>query len=139
MAFKPDTFLQTARDTLKSASTEADYRTAAGRSYYAAYGFFREQLCTSKAVTPEKLFNKRGRHGAIASLVSRTKPFTLVSLQYNGLLTLRARSDYVYPATVSKSDAADAVTDAEWVLRKLRDFKPSDFKSFPLAPPDHRP
>ena len=62
-------------------------------------------------------------------------PFNLVGTLYNGLLTLREISDYVYDQEVSNADAESAVEDAEWVLSKLRGFHARDFESFPLLPP----
>lgn len=135
MAFEPDSFLQAARTMSNVASTEADFRTVAGRCYYAVYGYLRERLCAAKGTTPEILFGGSGLHGRLAKRVSLVSPFTEVGFLYNGLLTRRTNSDYKYRFTVSRDDAGSALKDAEWVLRKLRDIGDEKFETFPLEPP----
>lgn len=138
MAFKPDLFLVTAQALLKRASSEADFRTVAGRAYYAAYGYMRQQICFHKNVTPQKMFGRSGRHTDVAKATVGSGSFKKITQPYNSLRVLRTTSDYIYTGDVSKADAEGAVNDATWILRELRRLSSSDFKNFPLTPPQEK-
>ena len=139
MAFDPESFLAAAQALLgSSASSEADFRTIAGRAYYAAYGSLRVRLCRAKGLDPAKLFGKSGRHVDLIRGISRSSHgIRRVQIQYQRLLAKRARADYRYSDRVTRGDAEMAVSDADWVVSHLASLSDRDFRSFPLAPRQH--
>lgn len=127
MAFQPATFLQTAKRLAKGAH-ESDFRTAVGRSYYAAYGHVTDSMSQAHRIKRATLFGKTGHHYALAKQMSYTPPFKLIASAYNGLLVGRSDADYTYDShSCTKADAQAAVSSAEYVLRKLRAFDAADF------------
>ena len=135
MAFDPESFLAAAKAFLGSASTEADFRTIAGRAYYAAYGSLRVRLCRAKGLDPTKLFDKSGRHvDLVRGISTSSHGIKRVQIQYQRLLAKRVRADYRYGERVTQGDAEMAISDADWVVSHLASLRDREFRSFPLAP-----
>ena len=130
--FDPAEFVRSA-SRAASGSSEADYRTAAGRAYYAVYGAMRERLCGAKATTPSKLFGTKGRHGEVHRPMATLSSFKKLSPAYNGLLTLRTSSDYVYTVAIDRTAALSAVDQAKWLLGELSKIPDADFKAHPIS------
>jgi hypothetical protein len=133
VGFDPASFILAAKRSL-AGTTEADLRAAAGRAYYAAYGTMRARLCAAKALPPDMLFKRRGRHRDVAKSMGPLMPFKGIAPLYNGLLTLRESADYAYGVVLDRAAVTSAVASAEHVVTELQSFKDSDFLGFPLSP-----
>ena len=111
----PADFLKTA-DLLKAKNEQAHFRTSAGRSYYAAFLYFRERF---KSLGLEKT-KKRGKEEHV---------FVIQCLQYSelpegskasqclrNLKQVREDADYHLDREFSQSEAEDAFLKAQKVL-----------------------
>ena len=113
---KPIDFFKTA-DLLKTHTEEAHLRTSIGRSYYAAFLYFRERL---KTLGLEK--KKKPNLDAHAFVVeclgfSRVSEGSKASQYLKGLKQNREDADYHLDKKLSQNDAEDALARA----RKLID------------------
>lgn len=134
MPFDPAEFLATAKSVLMNGQCEGDFRTVAGRAYYAAYGTMRTQLSRAKGIPPDQLFGKAGRHSDVVRAISRGSPaLKKIGAQYRRLYSTRVRSDYKYDTEVRRSDAEMALQAANWIISTLTNLRENDFRAAPFA------
>ncbi|MBN2183346.1 MAG: HEPN domain-containing protein [Sedimentisphaerales bacterium] len=111
----PADFLKTA-DLLKTQSEQAHFRTSAGRSYYAAFLYFREyfkRLGLKKTKQPSK-----DAHAFVIQCLQFSKVDECVkAAQYlRDLQQVREDADYHLNREFSQSEAEDAFLKAKKVL-----------------------
>lgn len=112
---EPAEFLKTA-ELLKAQTEEAHLRTSAGRSYYAAFLYFRERL---KQLGLEK--TRKPGYGAHAFVIlclqySEIKECAQISQNLHDLQQVREDADYHLEMPFSQNDAADAFIKAQKVI-----------------------
>ena len=136
MSFQPSTFIRTARHLSaipkSDAHANAHYRTAAGRCYYAVYGYLSERLCTGKGTTRKALFGTSGRHSDLSAALARAPAgIKRASPGFTALLFARVRSDYDYTASgdIGLAEIGSLIKTAEDVLVKLGAVQDKDFGS----------
>lgn len=135
MAFDPAEFLETAKSVLADGQCERDFRTVAGRAYYAAYGTMRTRLSRAKGIHPDQLFGKAGRHSDIVRAISLSSPaLRKIGAHYLRLYSERVKSDYKYDTEVRRGDAEMALQAASWIVSSLNSLRDRDFRSAPFAP-----
>ena len=133
MAFDPREYLTTANALLNQARTEAEYRTIAGRAYYAVYGIIRREVCDAAGYNP---FGNDGKHGQLLDRMTRigNSPLKRAAPHLKHLRDLRVRSDYTYlESSVSRADADKAVKVADAVFDDLGDMQDHDYDLQELA------
>ena len=117
----PADFLKTA-DLLKAQTEQAHFRTSAGRSYYAAFLYFREHF---KSLGLEKT-KKRGKeeHAFVIECLqfSQVTECTQAAQHLRNLKQIREEADYHIEKSFSKNQAEDAFVIAQKVLS---DYKQS--------------
>ena len=112
---EPAEFLKTA-ELLKAQTEEAHLRTSAGRSYYAAFLYFREHL---KQIGLEK--TKQPGYEAHAFVIQCLKfcevtEGTKASQYLSDLQQIREDADYELDKSFSQNDAVDAFLKAQKVI-----------------------
>ena len=129
MSFDPKAYLMTANVLLPQATTEAEYRTIAGRAYYAVYGIIRKEVCDAAGYSP---FSGVGKHGKLIKLMAQTgnRRLKRAAPHLRNLRDLRVRSDYKYrgrdaighaQAKNATKVAAAAIAD----LGNMQSYRPS--------------
>lgn len=140
MPFVPEKFIDMAEIAVDSARTEASFRTAIGRAYYAVYGTMRVRLCKAKGYSAQQLFNSYGRHWKIVKAIEDGPPtgpnrFLAISVAYRFLCTRRGDSDYEYGLTIDRRDSQAAIRSAKRILTVLNNLADKDYKELPFNPP----
>lgn len=112
---EPIEFLKTA-ELLKSQSEQAHLRTSVGRSYYAAFLFFREHLKTlglEKTIQPSM-----GVHAFVTQCLQYSKVSECIkAAQYlRDLQQIREDADYHIEKEFKQSDAEDAYARVKLLL-----------------------
>lgn len=112
---EPSEFLKTA-ELLKARSEQANLRTSAGRSYYAAFLYFRERL---KKIGLEK--TKQPGHEAHAFVIlclqySQITECVQISQYLRDLQQVREDTDYHLDMIFSQNDAEDAFLKAKKII-----------------------
>ncbi len=113
----PRDFFETAK-LLKTHSSEEHLRTSVGRSYYAAFLYFREYL---KKLGLEKVRNPRNdAHAFVINCLqfSGVTEGCEASTRLKDLQQRREDADYKLEKTVSPEDAGDTLVLAEKVIDK---------------------
>jgi uncharacterized protein (UPF0332 family) len=112
---EPVEFLKTA-ELLKAQSEQAHLRTSAGRSYYAAFLYFRERL---KQIGLEKTKHPgRDAHAFVIQCLqfSDVKECVQISQNLRDLQQVREDADYHIEMPFSQNDADDAFLKAKKVI-----------------------
>ena len=135
MAFDPERFIDSAEGLLRAPSTQANFRTAMGRAYFAVYGVFRERVCEAKGVTPRALFGRSGRHGHVVRLVGMSADFKRLHIDFQALMAMRVNSDYRYHLPdYKRPDVESAVDSAKDAIALMKRTEKAAFRAFPLMP-----
>ncbi len=108
--FAPLDWLDTV-DRLRASGTEADIRTALGRTYYAVWLRSRLSLEEAGLLTPRGDVSDHRR--VINALKNNRRP--LAGNALGKLLMLRERADYVPDEDVTEQDLDDALEEVEVV------------------------
>ena len=111
----PTDFLSIAT-TLKARPTarEGEYRTAAGRAYYAAYGVLKKKHL--RAINRDTV---RLRHDVAAQIMERVSA-KLRYREWAELYDLRIGSDYKYHTTIGREDAKVAIEYAMKLVNAIK-------------------
>ena len=116
---EPTDFLKTA-ELLKSQNEQAHLRTSAGRSYYAAFLFFRERF---KSLGLEKKKQpKMGVHAFVTQCLqySEVTECTKAAQYLRDLQQIREDADYHIEKDFSQNDAEDAFVRVQTLLKDFR-------------------
>ena len=119
MAFDPRTFLQVSND-LKIGSSEAHYRAAIGRAYYAVFGHLRTRLSLSH-VTDTSVHRK-----VIETLGAGSVEEFLLSKRVETLFEKRKEADYKYHLEIKKHNCQHWVDEAQKIIDKFDSIEDDD-------------
>lgn len=116
-------FLATARH-LAGHGTEADWRSAVSRAYYATFHAARDLLDLLRFRTPRA---DRAHNYLYVRLNNSGEPAVVQAANLlHDLRTRRNRADYDMRAAITGGDATDAIADAERILQTLDALTPAD-------------
>lgn len=132
---EPTDFFKTAKLLKTYAKEEAHVRTSIGRSYYAAFLFFREWLRTRGL--EKKIKPSQDNHAFVIQCLafSRVSEGSKASQYLHDLQQVREDADYRLDKKLSKNDAEDTFVKARKAVDNIKKISPLQKKKNSLKKP----